>query len=272
MGIGNEHRGERRRKASNTHYPSWGLETTVVTVDFFITRLSLPLTGIGNSTARGGSPPHPELITPHGDWKPGGGTAQPWTFSCSLPLMGIGNSFWCVRTPASAHHSLPLMGIGNSIQSTCTRALWYSLPLMGIGNDRRSPILRPARSTHYPSWGLETWTVVLDMPDGSSSLPLMGIGNRPGALWGLDAFKLITPHGDWKPQDAVLPDEWDRISLPLMGIGNPFAFAATSSVCVSLPLMGIGNFKHASLNLLQSVLITPHGDWKRPDRCGRSPA
>ena len=217
-------------------------------------------------------PPYSVLITPHGDWKLDTSMAPYNTLMSHYPSWGLetstaGNGVEKPQILITPHGDWKRSSEPHSPASSIN-----SLPLMGIGNDRRSPILRPARSTHYPSWGLETWTVVLDMPDGSSSLPLMGIGNRPGALWGLDAFKLITPHGDWKPQDAVLPDEWDRISLPLMGIGNPFAFAATSSVCVSLPLMGIGNFKHASLNLLQSVLITPHGDWKRPDRCGRSPA
>ena len=59
-----------RARAMPSHYPSWGLETSVIVVE---------------------PDDVDELITPHGDWKRGGIVLIRSTFSASLPLMGIGN-------------------------------------------------------------------------------------------------------------------------------------------------------------------------------------
>ena len=223
--------------------------------------------GIGNVSRR--PVPHHagNLITPHGDWKPAPPSARrrrrreilitphgDWKLTeiaISVPLTGT---------------SLPLMGIGNARRTTmCRRAGRTSLPLMGIGNQRRH------RSTRA---GV------------NCSLPLMGIGNPAGiGLSGVRPVALITPHGDWKPDNVVEAPPDDLTSLPLMGIGNTdkyyiyngsnwlitphgdwkqrrSCFGLRDVRCDSLPLMGIGNFTSPPLIVLGSLLITPHGDWK----------
>ena len=128
----------RGRRGRGPHYPSWGLETgTAAVLRPGIRACSLPLMGIGNAPRWTCKKPCPNLITPHGDWKP---------------------------APAPP------------------------------------PPAGRFRSSHYPSWGLETCSGPrLGQPIYAASLPLMGIGNPTIALEAVATqVALITPHGDWK--------------------------------------------------------------------------
>ena len=124
--------------------------------------VSLPLMGIGNAW----------LATPVAG-----------AFDCSLPLMGIGNPLLHNRVhgghatslplmgignlpavevgvalPFASDVSLPLMGIGNKTGDFAASTVWlHSLPLMGIGNVARAVRRPSASSSHYPSWGSETF-------------------------------------------------------------------------------------------------------------------
>ena len=209
-----------------------------------------------------------QLITPHGDWK-------------------LGNSSLSFKTLLPLDHSLPLMGIGNSTAWRTTAASARSA------------------STHYPSWGLETYAAHFTSLAALCSLPLMGIGNSQTGdvisvnplyslpLMGIgnsQAFKgrtagltLITPHGDWKrlwpPAHYALafthypswgletrhrpaPDR-RQTSLPLMGIGNRIAALGSRDQSVShYPSWGLETSHSAGYPISQRELITPHGDWK----------
>ena len=96
--------------------------------------------------------------------------------------------------------SLPLMGIGNfGDLAIPMRRQRLSLPLMGIGNLRLPVAQGGLHQSHYPSWGLGTFSLGKRNQGGYGSLPLMGIGNPHYYLFSSDAI--------WR-------------SLPLMGIGN----------------------------------------------------
>ena len=94
-GLETSWRGQAASPCTGPHYPSWGLETRRAVLSSFSIPFSLPLMGIGNSTARlprsprssrahypswgletivgsTASSAREQLITPHGDWKPVG--------------------------------------------------------------------------------------------------------------------------------------------------------------------------------------------------------
>ncbi len=79
------------RRPAGSHYPSWGLETARQAASTCVDCDSLPLMGIGNHPPLRPAPPTPDLITPHGDWKPCTSAWRAATSPRSLPLMGIGN-------------------------------------------------------------------------------------------------------------------------------------------------------------------------------------
>ena len=156
------------------------------------------------------------------------------------------------------------MGIGNKVVlEAISRIGSGSLPLMGIGNQSgRLGCLR-SKSTHYPSWGLETVGITIHRHGGhllitphgdwkphpahrghaesQAHYPSWGLETREARRSLRDSPCLITPHGDWKLVGLGAVLKPDLNSLPLMGIGNP----------------PVGRFR-----LRRGNLITPHGDWK----------
>ena len=208
----------------------------------------------------------------------------------SLPLMGIGNATGVRTTSSSPRTHYPSWGLETSVHPFDVRRNCLShYPSWGLETSGKATKTTRRWRTHYPSWGLETsWFDGLS-PRGHSSLPLMGIGNdQYGAplgpltydslpLMGIGNLAdrppavqvqiLITPHGDWKRQARSQARATLAASLPLMGIGNGFMGGIKSTLSHSLPLMGIGNARMLGCDRPSVVaLITPHGDWKRPEQ------
>ena len=232
----------RLRACRTSHYPSWDWKLATTQGWRDAVSVSLPLMGIGNNCVRSQPVESPQLITPHGDWKPLLSATCPASEKRSLPLMGIGNP--CL---AQAERQEPVRLITphgdwkQGKRATVRTECLCSLPLMGIGN--LSPAAPPLLST-------------------VSSLPLMGIGNIQTYAAEQPEPQLITPHGDWKHLAASIRPVVKSYSLPLMGIGNPVrrscaapaaahypswgleTFQMSRASCaspISLPLMGIGN-------------------------------
>ena len=148
--------------------------------------------------------------------------------------------------PESIGSSLPLMGIGNSRPGDSFEdiAERHSLPLMGIGNALGWAAEGDDGSSHYPSWGSETWLTGAAVRRAlEPHYPSWGSETLRKLLQQRPVHVLITPHGDRKQEGlrhkrAPVQEH----SLPLMGIGNPACGPiATVLQSVSLPLMGIGN-------------------------------
>ena len=204
-------------------------------------------------------------------------TAAVRTKEDSLPLMGIGNRVTLLNNTFFLP-SLPLMGIGNVVFPADSDGGSYLITPHGdwkprrrvrqVGQRRRNALITPhgdwklgnrddpcptratGGPTHYPSWGLETWPEELAgrSPHPRCSLPLMGIGN--------DADNLI--------ESLVATG----CSLPLMGIGNanaPKSRRARDGHGAHYPSWGLETFcrRRPCRGLVNPVLITPHGDWKR---------
>ena len=223
MGIGNATWRSIWAWVRATHYPSWGLET--------VSKHQL-------------SACHYVLITPHGDWKPVCTCPAGKTDVSLITPHGDWKRPNDVPTPAIAMPSLPLMGIGNAVP----------------GRYRHRQC-----AAHYPSWGLETKYRVSPSVAMSGSLPLMGIGNPPAGLGARLHRQLITPHGDWKHLRQRPAREPARSHYPSWGLETtrPVMIPA-QHIADSLPLMGIGNpSKNRARMSPRSLLITPHGDWKR---------
>ena len=178
---------------------------------------SLPLMGIGNLGRDVCRVNLPLLITPHGDRKPGDTVLLGPFDAPSLPLMGIGNRLprralitpHGDRKPATTATSPP------STEST-------HYPSWGSETFRTRPPLPARDRPHYPSWGSETlsqrgndvYNVVLITPHGDRKPP-------PLCLYHLPDAELITPHGDRKRATRrSCAREPSCSSLPLMGIGN----------------------------------------------------
>ena len=229
---------------------------------------SLPLMGIGNSRFHARSwPCYCQLITPHGDRKPG--WERRGTRGCSMthyPSWGSetrcsgaapGSATaahypsWGSETAGRPHvgivvaiDSLPLMGIGNLTVLEVRTLLWgLSLPLMGIGNFQIRPGSRLRPLTHYPSWGSETTRLKISASGTDTHYPSWGSEtcSPPRPSTGHRAT-LITPHGDRK-QASALP-------------GRP------------TPTPHYPSWGSETLDLVNDVrrrsgeLITPHGDRK----------
>ncbi len=189
------------------HYPSWGSETRRHRATARTTRRA-HYPSWGSET-----------------WTPSDHAAD-WT--CSLPLMGIGN---------------PQPFLGGARRKLGA----HSLPLMGIGNLRRGRFSTALHEPHYPSWGSETWR-----PAPASALSARNRG-------------LITPHGDRKLAASRRTPSWSAsYSLPLMGIGNLARTNADTDNPATL-ITPHGDRKllwdRRVLRVAQH-LITPHGDRK----------
>ena len=145
-----------------------------------------------------------------------------------------------------------------------------SLPLMGIENRRRNCRRRPARGTHYPSWGSKTIQDVVAKPGlQNCSLPLMGIENTVTAapasrrcrislpLMGIENehgqpdarrcdYDLITPHGDRKLVGSGTTGARTTAHYPSWGSKTRARRAVPDTeIWPSLPLMGIENRPNA---------------------------
>ena len=234
MGIGNQSGRSTLSEEAASHYPSWGLETTRARRSAGNCWNSLPLMGTGNTRC--------------------GGCGQPAT-KTHYPSWGL--ETWTARAdPDPRVASLPLMGIGNGLVFL---GVLHKTPLITPHGDwkpsrRRGP--RTTRTSHYPSWGLETPHAPgspsrsrhLITPHGDWKLLSSGVVSDP-------YINLITPHGDWKLPPA-LPHHIDaRGSLPLMGIGNQQqTVPQMPHNGASLPLMGIGNYhRHSRTTLTQEA-------------------
>ena len=259
--------------APRPHYPSWGLETHLGSLDrHLVVGHSLPLMGIGNRCCEPSIHRPLGLITPHGDWKP---TPPPrprrqraphypsWGLETlqrgrdrrrwrdpHYPSWGLETTSPSARRAADSS-SLPLMGIGNVDAPRAEPQRIGSLPLMGIGNARSpDPTVRPM----------------------STSLPLMGIGNREDRRRrDVVGSVLITPHGDWKPPRRRPPPWPARPHYPSWGLETPPAARAPAPTGSLITPHGDWKRRAAQADPLgHPALITPHGDWKRGARpCSR---
>ncbi len=136
---------------------------------------------------------------------------------------------------------------------------------MGIGNSDMAPRSPDGPNSHYPSWGLETVASAAESPSlFLTSLPLMGIGNA------IDFDAAARQHyvslplmGIGNSSASTRTSSAASASLPLMGIGNPpMCTCWPAGTSTSLPLMGIGNNQARFHAGRDTLLITPHGDWK----------
>ena len=202
--------------------------------------------GIGNARARRACRKDAGLITPHGDRKP-------------MMIDVAGSYRYRLITPHGDRkhgRGWRLSGAGKT----------PSLPLMGIGNATRSLLAPRRRAAHYPSWGSETRRPPeADLRQQRDSLPLMGIGNASGRVSPLLApYRLITPHGDRKPE---IPGRLDAIVSVLItphGDRKPHRRRQDRGRCVLL-ITPHGDRKlgsEAPENVAERSLITPHGDRK----------
>ncbi len=123
---------------------------------------------------------------------------------------------------------------------------------------------RVARSTHYPSWGLETPAIgKAALNTTAAHYPSWGLETPVPIFFKLNASPLITPHGDWKPRMSLRNPCCTGCSLPLMGIGNARCAGAPERPGIShYPSWGLETARELSLECPHTVLITPHGDWK----------
>ena len=157
------------------------------------------------------------------------------------------------------------MGIGNIGDGANLRFLVLLITPHGIGNEeirlrKGAPVVRlitphgdrkPAGchttcrtyGTHYPSWGSETGMIALRIPMKFCSLPLMGIGNqlRP----------LPSPPCDWS-------------HYPSWGSETMQGQAAIPRRSPHYPSWGSETTEGDAMTFTVTVLITPHGDRKRP--------
>ena len=103
---------------------------------------------------------------------------------------------------------------------------------------------RPSRSTHYPSWGLETFRVHdVRTRTNDLSLPLMGIGNR----------------GQRTPPPPSVPGS----HYPSWGLETRLAArSCCQGQCSHYPSWGLETDFLSVERLHTGHLITPHGDWK----------
>ena len=147
----------RGRTALPAHYPSWGSGTNTVLAGAERRRELITPHGDrelepGDDVVVAGA----QLITPHGDRERRSWLCSRFRFSCSLPLMGIGNGCADRPKPEAKHPHYPSWGSGTP----------YG------GRFRRN-----ARISHYPSWGSGTQKSSVLEAAIRDSLPLMGIGN-----------------------------------------------------------------------------------------------
>ena len=265
MGIGNSPNRLPSCRRGSAHYPSWGLETRAIRVKRSASWTHYPSWGLETQRTPDEAQEPRELITPHGDWKPGtaGRAGSPWP--SHYPSWGLETGHHGVarlsgdalitphgdwkpshkrRSRSFSRSSLPLMRIGNRFRELDGAATDSSLPLMGIGNTSRTSRDTRRLTSHYPSWGLETCHPEAVLRQPVNSLPLMGIGNKRSAAWMLAG--VVTTH------------------YPSWGLETRNLQHGRRSLLHSLPLMGIGNHDPAGRYDQRQPLITPHGDWKRP--------
>ena len=203
-----------------------------------------------------------------------------------LPLMGIVNGRPSVSVFISKTHypswgyrkhgSISGLAINNS----------GSLPLMGIVNVLLWCSLIPEALISLPLMGIVNTPTQVGDGTQVSSLPLMGIVNARALSAIADSIaKLITPHGDRKPEaphrEHVQPiilitphgdrkPQGDRkgpcLRCPLItphGDRKLGPAGKINRVHHSLPLMGIVNNQPPGAPGAPGALITPHGDRKR---------
>ena len=174
----------RRQPAPNcsAHYPSWGLETTVLReCDGSPLKLITPHGDWKLDVARHARA-GATLITPHGDWKPRSTTSRSSSWKPShYPSWGLETRMRHAGDDAVLQNSLPLMGIGNLSSKSGCHAV-----------SRESELITP-----HGDWKPG---VFLDEPR--------------------HRLHLITPHGDWKRPFGAAIAGAGLLSLPLMGIGN----------------------------------------------------